>query len=219
MEKVKRGRLLGRGKYSHSTLVVCDKLGFVCTLKEIFKFSSVSSVFTKVMAYVQRYSSVADPHLASAYLVGEDGGKVVVLQEYFEASLHDLVLSRGAMAIEKVQIYLRAILKGIMALHSCKLVHGNLCLQQVNVAGDTCKIRASLTGLIDEEEGSEVEDVQSIGVLGYQMAYGVAEYDLREERGSHALLKERRRRQMLHSLMNQSAFASQKQKELNGLVL
>lgn len=69
---------------------------------------------------------------------------------------------------------MKDVINAVVTLHENNKFHGNLSLHQIGCGFSTCKVRPSLTYMIGQQgDGRFIDDIHAIGLLGYQMAYGI----------------------------------------------
>ena len=125
--------------------------------------------------------TVVCPHLPEVYEVGEENGRVAVLEEYVKGDTLAFLLEGGLLSRQEGKAVARQICEGLWVLHSMGAVHRDIKPENVILRGDQAV-------LIDFDasriyKGEQDGDTRILGTTGYAAPeqYGFSQCDSRAD--------------------------------------
>ena len=136
IRKYSKGRLLGKGGFAKCYEFVCHDTKKIYASKVVTKSSLVKSrAKQKLISEIKIHKSLHHPQVVAFEHYFEDTENVYILLEMCNnQSLNELLKRRKRLTEIEVQCYIMQIIKALKYLHSHRVIHRDLKLQNILLA-------------------------------------------------------------------------------------
>ena len=138
------------------------------------QFEGNSEVYKKLL-------TISCPNLPQIYEVGEQNGKIVILEEYIQGDTLDYLLAGDVLTVKESRSITMQLCSALWVLHSMGAVHRDIKPENVILRGDEAVLIDFDASRIFKNESEN--DTRILGTTGYAAPeqYGISQSDERTD--------------------------------------